>query len=168
MRIPINQWGKDHWSALAYVEVRCVDNNGVLKNAHMRTDAKRHPLFMVRYMGPGDGSGYPTRYKDGELADHDDWDCLNDLVEAGLIAVKPGAAELWEVPVGMRGPIKYQGRVRTKELKVAVRMLPEGSRIAGELRTHLTRERKYHTFSPSNALFDRVAEYLASPAGAES
>lgn len=152
MRLSINQWGKDHWSTFAYIESRCVDHKGVLKNANMRTNVGRHPLFVARGFGtPGDGSKYPTRGKHSELSDHDDWDCLNDMVEAGLIAVKPGNAELWEVPAGRRGPIKHQGRVRSKELRVTVKMLPLGSQVAGELRAHLAEKYNYQVFSPSFA-----------------
>ena len=85
----------------------------------MRTHVSRHPLFVARGpLSPRDGSQYPTRYKGGELAYHDDWDCLNDMVEVGLIAVRPTDAALWEVPVGERGPIKYNGRLQTRALVV--------------------------------------------------
>jgi len=35
-------------------------------------------------MGMGK-SKYPTRYKGGELKDHDDWDCVDDLELVGLL-----------------------------------------------------------------------------------
>lgn len=153
LRLPIDQWGKDHWSAFAYIETRCVDNKGVLKNANMRTHAGRHPLFMARGFGtPGDGSRYPTIHKGGELTDHDDWDCLYDIVQMGLLViVQPKDDALWDVPVGSRGPIQYQGRIPMKELKVKVKLTAAGSQIAGELRAHKAKQRTYQEFSPSGA-----------------
>jgi hypothetical protein len=152
-RLSIDQWGKDHWSTLAYIESRCVDHGGVLKNANMRTHVGRHPLFVARGFGtPGDGSRYPTIHKGGEMADHDDWDCLYDMVQAGLIViVKPKDDALWDVPLGKRGPIKHNGRTQTKALEVKAKLTTLGCQVAGELRTHLTKERRYQTFSPSFA-----------------
>ncbi len=152
-RIPLDRMGKDHWSTLAYLETRAVDHRGVIKNANMRTSIKRHPLFVARgAMGPPtDGGRYPTLYKDGEMTEHDDWDCVNDMVHAGLLAVKPALEWLWEVPVGSRGPIKHNGRVPTKELKVTVKLTKLGMQVAGELRAHLQKQRRYAEFAPSFA-----------------
>ena len=163
-RLPIDQYGKDHWSTFAYIETRCVDHKGVLKNANMRTDVGRHPLFMARgFASPGDGSQYPTIYKGGELADHDDWDCLYDMVQLGLLTiVMPKDDALWEVPVGSRGPIQYRDRLQTKELKVRVKLTALGSQVAGELRAHKAKQRNYQTFSPSFAPAMREAKVAAS------
>lgn len=152
-RVPMNLWGRDHWSTLAYIETRCVDHRGEIRPANMRTNTGRHPLFGARGLGPGDGSKYPTRCNDGsELSDHDDWDCLNDMRLAGLIViVRPRAAELWDVPVGSRGSIKYQGRVPSSELAVKVKLTKLGNQVAGALRAHLAEKYNYATFSPSFA-----------------
>ena len=152
-RIPIDQWGKDHWAALAYIESRCVNHKGVLKNPHMRTHAGRHPLMIARGFGtPGDGSRYPTSHKGGVLPDHDDWDCLYDIVLAGLVTiVQPKDEELWAVPVGKRGPIKYRDRFQTKALEVTAKLTPLGQQVAGELRAHLANKYNYQAFSPSFA-----------------
>ena len=155
-RVPIDQWGKDHWSTLAYIESRCVDHKGVLSNAHLRTNVGRHPLFVARGFGsPGDGSRYPTRYKDGSgalslIEDHDDWDCLYDMLLTNLITVRPKDKELWDVPVGSRGPIKHRGYLQTKELKVVAKLTHLGNYVAGELREHLAKN-YYQEFSPSFA-----------------
>lgn len=155
VRLPIGRWGHDHWSTLAYIEGRCVDHRGVLKNANLRTNTSRHPLFIARGFGsPGDGSQYPTEYRDGgQLTDHDDWDCLYDMVQLGLLTiVKPKDDELWNVPPGERGSIRYRGRMQTKALEVKVKLTDLGCQVAGELRTHLTKSRNYRAFSPSFAL----------------
>lgn len=153
LRLPIDQWGKDHWSTLAYIESRCVDHGGVLKNANMRTHAARHPLFMARGFGtPSDGSQYPTRYKGGKIANHDDWDCVYDMVQAGLVTIlRPQSITLWEVLPGKHGPIKYRNRMQTRELEVAVKLTDLGHQVAGELRAHLAKQRNYQVFSPSFA-----------------
>ncbi len=163
-RIPLNRWGKDHWSTLAYLETRAVDAAGVIKNANMRTNIKRHPLFVARgrLAPPTDGGQYPTSYKDGEMNNHDDWDCLDDMVQTGLLAVKPANPELWEVPVGSRGPMRHRGTIPTKELKVKVKLTELGHKVAGELRAHLQKKRRYAEFTPS------FAAALAVTAGMEA
>ncbi len=164
-RIPLDRWGKDHYSTLAYLETRAVDYAGVIRNANMRTSIKRHPLFVARggLGSPTDGGEYPTTYKDGEMNEHDDWDCLNDMVEAGLLAVKPANPELWEVPVGSRGPMKHHGSVPTKELKITVKLTELGQKVAGELRAYKQKKgNRYAEFSPS------FAAALAVTAGMEA
>ncbi len=83
--IPIERWGKDHWSTFAYVETLAVDHQGFAKPEHerMRTNIQSHPHLIGRF-NP-DGSKYPTRLKDGEVTGHDDWDCLDDAVREGLL-----------------------------------------------------------------------------------
>lgn len=83
----LENFGRDHWTTFLYIETRCVDHGGVPNRVHMRCDRRRHPLFA--HMVPADGmreSGYPTRLRDGaELHDHDDWDCVADLMAEGLL-----------------------------------------------------------------------------------
>jgi hypothetical protein len=83
MRIPIEMFGKDHWSTFAYICCRIAGHEGVPEKAHMRTDLDLHPAL-------GDGhlneTKYPTRLAGGvDMPDHDDWDCAEDLEAAGLI-----------------------------------------------------------------------------------
>lgn len=155
-RITLNLWGKDHYSTLAYLESRAVDQGGVIQNAHMRTSLKRHPLFIARggLGAPTDGGNYPTCYKGGEILEHDDWDCLDDMVQAGLLSVKPADAALWEVPVGSRGPIKHHGNIPTKAIKVTVKLTELGQQVAGELRAYKqgkASRSRYADFQPSFA-----------------
>lgn len=102
--VPMSRWGKDHWSTFAYVETRIVDHRGRLDHDHMRTHARRHPMMIAAKrrvsLGSRDGSRYPTRLKralplgqvTGEpqpvlLPDHDDYDCIDDAIAAGLLTV---------------------------------------------------------------------------------
>lgn len=81
--IPIALWGRDHWSMLAYLEVRIVDHCGTVDIRNLRADIRINPHR--QHMG-GDASGYPTRLLDGSTASpHDDWSCIDDLVREGLV-----------------------------------------------------------------------------------
>jgi hypothetical protein len=82
--IPIKNWGKDHWSTFAYAETLAVDHKGIVvpEPTRMRTNHKTHPFMR----SPIDESKYPTILKNGEaVRDHDDWNCLDDAVENGLL-----------------------------------------------------------------------------------
>jgi len=88
--VPIEKFGKDHWSVFAYIETCCVDRTAI-DQRRLRCDNDRHPEFAHLR----DGEKYPTRLKgyfdhkedpDYIVHNHDDWDCLHDLEEAGLLS----------------------------------------------------------------------------------
>lgn len=92
--VPMNEWGRDHFSLLAYVETCCVDGNkgqGVLDHDHMRTNIPRHPgmagprIVMASREEDFNPYKYSTRLRNGVEPEGDDWDCLYDLEEAKLI-----------------------------------------------------------------------------------
>ena len=90
--VPMSLWARDHWSTLAYLECRVVDHKGLVAKEHMRADVDRHPGLAWRLFTDEDGNEEkcPTRLTCGiKLEDHDDWDCTDDMVVAGLI-VKEG------------------------------------------------------------------------------
>jgi hypothetical protein len=73
MTVPIEKFGKDHWSTFAYIETRIVDHDGFISVPHMRGHL------------PG-WEKYPTRLKGGEeISPHSDFDCVDDLMAAGLL-----------------------------------------------------------------------------------
>lgn len=151
--IPVEQFGKDHWSTFAYIETRVVDYGGVLANPNMRTDASRHPKFMARNSAQG-GAEYPTRLRgEAEQTDHDDWDCLLDAQEAGLLTImSPRDLGWWNIDRGRRGPLRGPGAPNlsnTIVLKVQVELTPMGEAVAGELRAHKGRGENYATFVPT-------------------
>jgi len=82
MNIPIYDWGRDHWSTFGYIEIRIVDFKGIPDNHHMRCDPKLHPL--LAHEGSS-GRTYPTRLREGEVPNHDDWSCLEDAEAVGLL-----------------------------------------------------------------------------------
>ena len=91
--VSIERFGKDHWSTFAYIATCVTGNGGVPHRDRMRTDQDRHPglvgpRMFISMLG---NMKYPTRLAEGEeLPDHDDWDCCEDLEEAGLL-VSEGA-----------------------------------------------------------------------------
>jgi hypothetical protein len=75
-------FGRDHWSTFAYLEIRCVDHGGVPKKENMRCLDGRHTFQAHGH----DATGSPTRLRgDRVIHHHDDWDCLDDLEQEGLI-----------------------------------------------------------------------------------
>jgi len=90
----IETFGKDHWSLFAYIGTRVSDYKGKLDLAHLRI---KNPALQQNMLGTMMWKPeYGTRLKgywnqDGSkntsllLLDHDDFDCLDDLEEAGLI-----------------------------------------------------------------------------------
>lgn len=84
--IDISVWGKDHWSLLAYLEIRAVDYSGTIDRKHMRTNPETHP-HLIWIKGYWE-SKYSTRLKKGFIGGHDDWDCMDDLEKAGFLENK--------------------------------------------------------------------------------
>jgi hypothetical protein len=132
-RIPLEDWGKDHWSTLAYLETRIVDHRGRISHDHMRCHAGRHPAMLAakrRVHGTSaDGSAYPTRLRAGRtLPDHDDYDCLDDMIAAGFVT-----ATMPPAPAGTL----ITGLVEAELMTRATYALTEaGQRVVGELRVH--------------------------------
>lgn len=120
-RVPIEMFGRDHWSTFGYIEVRCVDHDGEPAKRHMRCDSNRHPGHAHIA-----GEAPPTRLKDGtEQYDHDDWDCADDLEAAGLIVI--GGTGMFPI----------------------FSMTAAGTRVAGELRAHKSTGGSFSTFTPT-------------------
>jgi len=90
--VPPELWGKDHLTTLSYIETVCTDHKGIPSAARMRHwpgRVLRGDIDRDRLPTVGNDKGYPTRLRGGdELTEHDDWDCVEDMVQAGLI--------LWE------------------------------------------------------------------------
>ena len=146
-RVPMARWGRDHWSTLAYLETRIVDHRGRIAHDHMRCHARRHPLMHAakrRVLSvSGDGSAYPTRLRDGELADHDDYDCLDDMIAVGFVTVT--------MPPAPRGTL-VTGFVESELMTRATYALTAaGVHICAQLRTHKGRGGNWRDFTPELA-----------------
>jgi hypothetical protein len=86
--IPINKWGKDHWSLLGYLFVRQIDGQ-MIKHENLRCNGKEHPLLYQNKRTICEWkSSYGTRLNDKtQLDEHDDWDCLDDMENEGLVDI---------------------------------------------------------------------------------
>ena len=133
--VRLSQFGKDHWSLLAYVETCAVESNSLDKR-RLRCNPARHPIHAVN-LNYGEVARwkpeYGTRLKgfwaadgrinpDLRLPSHDDWDCLDDLEAAGLIDV-------------------------VSEANALVRMTDAGMGIAALVRKHKASGGTFATFS---------------------
>jgi hypothetical protein len=104
----MDQWSKDHWSTLAYVETVMVDCAGfqVGHDGRMKTN-RRHFRVMSsecpQPKRPGRSTSamavvmrpeHATKIKDGTVIDgHDDWMCVQDMAAEGLFTVGPDDVE---------------------------------------------------------------------------
>lgn len=102
-RVAMADFGKDHYSLLAYIETLCVDsiNQGVgtINYTRMRVNEKAHAPLAQNFARTGmkwkDEYGSRLRgywKEDGKTTDpdrllgqHDDVDCLDDLEAEGLV-----------------------------------------------------------------------------------
>ncbi len=86
--VPPDRFGRDHVSTMLYLEDACVNNGGVLAKERMRCNLQRHPAHGSRVhedLGTAWNEKHGSRLHDGfVLAQHDDWDCIDDFIEAGL------------------------------------------------------------------------------------
>lgn len=94
--VKIEDFGKDHWSMMAYLDCRATDNKGTIDMKHLRIKnpmlRASHPMAMTRDWKPEYGTrlrgyflGDGKTDKSRQLPDHDDHDCMEDLEAAGLI-----------------------------------------------------------------------------------
>lgn len=81
--VPPQEFGKDHWSLLAYIST-CYE--GKLEPARLRDKTRRDwkPEYGTRLAGYF-GKTIEENDKTKLLLDHDDFDCLDDLAAAGFI-----------------------------------------------------------------------------------
>ena len=130
MTVPIEKWGRDHWSTFAYIETLCVEGSdaiGVPSLQKMQCNADRHPeLATFGLLGTfNDGSAYAIRLADGEEIpgpDYDDWDCVDDM-EAEQLLVRVGTG-----------------------VHPAYTLTDRGKMIAGQLRSHKASGGNWATF----------------------
>lgn len=143
--VPIEQWGKDHWSTLAYVESRCVDHGGWLDGDHMRCNPRSHREFEGKRK-TAFGSGrywkpeYSTRLRGhtettlNQVEGHDDWDCLSDMLVLEVAFIVDRVGRIPGFPIGGE--------------RLCIALTGRGFALAGELRKHMAHERSYAAFIP--------------------
>jgi hypothetical protein len=179
--VPMERFGKDHWSTFAFVECRTVDHRGLLDHDRMRCSVTLHPWMMMAkrskvFAGAStDASGYPSivkgdgpdaqgRWGRGEIHGHDDYSCLDDLIAAGLLAVTmPGHREdgFYVDPRGKTIRIEGQpvnagfltGLVEKQLAAWAVWSLTDyGQQVAGVLRAFKAQGGSFHDFTARPAV----------------
>jgi hypothetical protein len=122
-----------------------------------------------------DGSRYPTRIKASttpdahghygvtEIPDHDDYDCLDDLIAAGLLQPRMPVvgASSWYVDAAHGHTVTAAGEVIRPEFVTGLdekvlatravwTLTEDGHRVAGEPRAFKAPGGSWHTFVPSN------------------
>ena len=141
--VPISEWGKDHWSTLAYLETCAVDHDGYVDSRKMRASDPAYPTRLKR-IDPEQPNEEPN---------HSDWDCLADMMIEGLIEPAPGRLAsgrlLWEdVEAHTRRAQTATGRHETSQIKFT----PKGSAVAGALRVHKANGGNFAGFVPDPEL----------------
>lgn len=140
--VPPELFGRDHWSTFAYAETRCVDHRGLLDLRHMRCNPDRHPLLAhLNDWRPSNGTRLAGFFELGNaperlLEEHDDWDCLFDLEQAGLLNVLTGISGI-------------------------VIMTPRGQAAAAALRVHKQGQQPFATFRWNPEWLSLSAESIA-------
>lgn len=143
LSVSLQSFGRDHWNLLAYVEVRNVDNCGVLEPRHMRCNPERHPGLNLNGLTWMDA--WSTRLKETTWAGHDDWDCVDDLIGAGLAAYSDGSGT---------------------GIHPVVKLTPQGIDMAHALRRHKMKGGSFHDFVPPHfcdAEFKEMAAIEETP-----
>jgi len=129
--VAMSEWGKDHWSTLAYLETCVVDNHGYLDNRRLRGADER----------------YPTRLREGTLADHSDYDCLSDFVAAGLALPAEGATEKGRVAFHeYEKRAKKIGTAQARGETLRFTLTDEGIKVCAALRAHKARGGNFAEF----------------------
>jgi hypothetical protein len=102
MNVPVETFGKDHWSLLHYIQSCCVNATGgigKLSQNKMRCNPETHYSlsnsipwkneYSTRLFGffdLKDKKDFQKAIDSGlQISGHDDWDCLKDLIDAGYI-----------------------------------------------------------------------------------
>lgn len=133
--IPMDRWGKNHWSTLAYFETLVVDRKGLISNARMRCNPRLHRNFAwMTPFSPHTAEGeYPTVLKNGDKQpSHDDWSCLEDMIAAGII----------------NGYYRRMNEATFGNSQAYVELTATGRALANELRAHKASGGTYANFIP--------------------
>ena len=131
--VSIEKWGKDHWSTFAYIETCIVDGDGCPSDRQMRTDPDLHPGLYHTYLCPTT-TKYLTRTKEDDVENHDDWSCLDDAEELGLLK---------NVGSGINRRYEFTDL---------------GHKVASELRAFKARGGNFHRFEPSGPTLAEIMQ----------
>lgn len=99
--LPMDVWGKNHWSTLAYIETVMVETGGfevgfdarmTQNRRHFRVMSEQNPKpirpgrsISMSFAKPMDPQ-YSTMLNNGQQVEgHDDWCCVQDFAASGLL-----------------------------------------------------------------------------------
>jgi hypothetical protein len=119
MIINPSQFGRDHWTLLAYIESMCVNGAqgvGTLGRTKMRCEPEAHSIHKNAMQWKPSYStrlkGYAAKHApDNQSMGHDDWHCLDDFEAADYVQV-------------------------VSHIMGTVTLKPEGIRVSALLRAH--------------------------------
>lgn len=145
---PMAQFGKDHWSTLAYAETCLVDKGGFQVGfdprmrqgrAHFRVMSQECPAPKQNPNGSSMGvvmqPEHATRVKGGVIEGHDDWHCVQDMVNAGLMGIKRGDGLVIPLPDEV-------------DAGTFLHLTPLGQRVVGQLRAWKAFGGNFGDFAP--------------------
>ncbi len=147
-RISLAEFGRDHWSTLAYLENIMVEYGEcqVDLDPRMRTNRKHYRLLaerkhLARHVGTKWRLAQAMRPEHGSrisggrvVTNHDDWDCVEDLIAAGLLMAK------------------------SPHNRPTLYLTPLGDRVAAALREHKRRGGTWSAFTCALPVMERPEE----------
>lgn len=135
--VPIDLWGKDHWSMLMFLEHCLVDEGGFKIEFEPRMRQNRHHFRVMPrrgknrspFFGTSMDPEFGSRLNNGTfILNHDDWCCVQDFAEEGLLSLKTE-----EIDVDCRKKIT---------------LTEKGKKLANQLRNHKSEKKTFRTFKP--------------------
>jgi hypothetical protein len=145
--VPLEKFGKDHWSTLAYAESVMMECGGfqVGLDPRMRQGRRNYRVMREQCIRPKrtsrvhpdmamimDSKAHGTRLKDGIVVEgHDDWHCIQDLAQLGYFRIGVEIANADRVQPG-----------------VFLHLSPAGRKVADALRQHKENGGTFSTFTP--------------------
>ena len=94
--VPVEKWGRDHWSTLAYFRSVEIDRAGFLVKADPRMRMGRYHYRVLKAREPAIPMTpeYGSRLNDDTfIPGHDDIHCISDFAEAGLLTCDDSGVE---------------------------------------------------------------------------
>lgn len=129
--VALEKFGKDHWSTLAYAETVMVECKGFQVGFDPRMRQCRHHYRVMREQcrSPKRPTSapdhrcmwkpeYATVLNDGSMVEgHDDWHCIQDMINAGLFSLDGKAMEVGDCEPGVVLHLSDLGRDYVNQLR---------------------------------------------------
>lgn len=130
--VPLANFGKDHWSTLAYMETVMVDVGGFQIGADARMRSNRRNFRVMNELCPRphrvkqtgklamvmDREKHGSLLKDGTVAtNHDDWCCIQDMAEVGFFRANEKVVNAEAIEPGVILHLSPAGRTAVELLR---------------------------------------------------